>query len=76
MPPPKLTQTVLTPSREVTDQMIAVLLDAEETFSVEPSPTRPGSVWHVGVMDSAIPLIAALFGPTRDIGTVGDYRVD
>jgi len=56
---PRPTHTVITPSREVTERLLTALLDAREVFTVEPSTKVPGVVWHVGVFDSAISVVAA-----------------
>lgn len=74
--PQRPTQSIFTPSREATEAVIDVLLSAGEVFTVEPSQTQPGCVWHIGIMDSALPLLTGLFGPARDVGTVGDFRID
>lgn len=59
-PKPRPQHTVIIPSRDATTAVLSLLLDNKEVFTVEPSPTVDG-VWHLGVFDSALPIITDAF---------------
>jgi len=57
-PKPRPSHTIITPNRFVTERVLVALLNSQEVFTVEPSQTHPGIVWHLGVFDSALEHIA------------------
>lgn len=65
------THTVVVPPDHIR-AVVRALIGAECTFTAEPSLSTPG-VWHVGVLHDGVQVINKHFGPTRDIGKLGDY---
>lgn len=50
-PKPRPTDTLIVPGFDLMADILVVLLNKREIFTVEPSPTQDG-VWHVGVFMS------------------------
>lgn len=55
---PRPDLTLIIPGRPRVEPIIDALLGANESFTVDPSPTQKG-VWHVGVHEACLPVVYA-----------------
>lgn len=63
--PRRPTHTVIVPGRERLDAVIEAMIKTGQIFTVEPA--SQSDVWHVGLMQGGVDVIADLLGPVTHI---------